>query len=491
MKKIINKGLILLMSLVTVAGCNENNSSNKGSSSSSSITMTENLSEFEKLEAMINNLRKGVKFDGSVYQKSTILNGDHGKPTGEVKENYLNSSFVFQSGEENAFSRYVTYTLEDGTERVMFDDKIFQGEDGQAYYYELNYDNKVTAFPNLDSKLENVNFGYYCLNPFSFLKAEDFYKVEGKENTYTLYSDKASIFASNVFGDLDEAFYGLITNIEFIIEGTTLKSFSVIPESIYDYTLDLENLSELYFFLEQKAEFTISEVGTAKVYKPTAREESNSAEINALQSALSKYSENNYTINLKITYGGDNAGKVGNAVYYYTGEHLYYSKQEDQSKPNAKNDILFYNDGKEFLTPYGYSDEDSEQQVTFTTRATKFYPGYKAEFAKFTYDDLNPALDEINANVFDYNKTFKNYSICEELLGDFASKAMVPQLNEISSFLNGFCKSFKLKLTSDGYLDYATFTYDYNNGFAAEAASVRLIISDVGTTKLPHNLVVK
>lgn len=489
MKNIINKGLILLMSLVTVAGCG-GNSTSSGNNTSTSNTITENLTEYEKIDLMLQNLRKGVKLSGIVHQKSTIMTGEGGRPTGEIRENKLMSEFIFQNGEENAFSRYVTYTLEDGTERVMYDDNIFQGEDGQSYYYELNYDNKVTAFPILNSKLEQVNFGYYCLNPFSYLKASDFYKVEGKENTYTIFRDKASVFASNVFGDLDNAFYGLVTSIEFVIEGSTLKSFTLIPESIYDYTLDLENLQELYFFLEQKAEFTISEVGTAKVKKPSAREVTNSAEINNLQNALSKYSGNNYTINLKITYGGDNVGKVGYGTYYYTGEHVYYSKQEDQSKPSLQNDILFYNDGKEFLTPYGYSDEDSENEVVFTSRAARYYQGYKPEFAKFKYDDLNPAIDEVSAHVFDYNKTFKNYNICDELLGDFASKAIVPQLNEVSGFLNGYCNAFKLKLTSDGFIDYVTFNYDLNNGYAAENAQVRLTITDVGTTVLPHNLVV-
>ena len=93
--------------------------------------------------------------------------------------------------------------------------------------------------------------------------------------------------------------------------------------------------------------------------------------------------------------------------------------------------------------------------------------------------------------MFDYNTTFKNYSICEDLLGDFASKALVPQLSEISDFLNGYCNNFKLKLTSEGFLDYATFSYDLNNGFAVESAQVRLTITDIGTTVLPHNLVVE
>lgn len=488
MKKVINKGLIVLMSLVTFVGCN--NDSSSSSNTSSLITSTGELSEYEKIEVMLMNLRKGVKFDGTIHQKSTILTGDHGTPTGEVRNNDLISSFTFQSGEENAFARYVTYTLEDGTQRVMYDDQLFQGEDGQAYYYELNYDNKVTAFPVYNSKHENVNFGYYCLNPFSFLEAEDFYKVEGKENTYTLYNDKASVFVSNIFGDLDPAFYGIVTSLEFVIEGTSLKSFKVVPESIYDYTLDLTNLSELYFFLEQEANFIVSEVGTAKVNKPEARKEKNSAELDALQSAFSKYSGNNYTMNLRITYGGDKSGQVDYATYYYTGEHLYYSKQEKQVAPDVKTDILFYNEGGKYLVPYGYSDEDSETQVVFTKRAAKAYQGYSVYFTKYTYDDVNPRIDEVSSQIFDYNTTFKNYSVCDELLSDFASKAIVPQLNNVSSFLNSFGKSFKIKLNSDGFIDYVTFSYDYSDEYAVNNAQIRLTITDVGTTTLPYDLVI-
>ena len=75
-------------------------------------------------------------------------------------------------------------------------------------------------------------------------------------------------------------------------------------------------------------------------------------------------------------------------------------------------------------------------------------------------------------------------------MSDFASKAIVPQLNNVSSFLNSFGKSFKIKLTSDGFIDYVTFSYDYSDEYAVNNAQIRLTITDVGTTTLPYDLVI-
>lgn len=488
MKKIINKSLVALMALLTIAGCGENSTSTSNTSNNSSNVV---LTETEKIEKMLNDLRKGVKFVGSVNQTSTMLDGDHGSPTGEVVENSYKTELTFQSGKENAYASYVSTTLEDGSEQVYFNNKVFQGEDGYAYYYDLNYDNKVTKFPFLSSSGEKVNFGYYCLNPFSYLKVEDFIKVDGKENTYTLSNDKASVFSANVFGDIDAAFYDVLESIEFVVDGTTLKSFTIVPSSVYDMAIDYETWTEVYYYLEQIATFEVKDIATATVSKPSSRQvTSNREELDKLQAAFDKYSANNYTINMKIQYSGDYEGVVSYATYYYTGEHLYYSRQENQTTPNAETDILLYDNGGEFLVPYGYSDEDSENEVVFTERAASSFKGYSTKYKQYTYEDVNPKISDVSADLFDYDKTFKNYNVCDEIVADFATKAIVPQINEMSSYLDGYGETFKVRLTDSGDIDYITFNFNYNDGFFARSASVRLTFSNVGTTVLPYNLVI-
>ena len=485
MKKIINKSLVALMTLLTVVGCGDNSNSSSNSSGSSSVVLTEN----QKLEKMVNDARKGVKFVGTVHQTSNILDGDHGTPTGEVMENVYNSSFTYQSGKENAFSSYVYSKEEDGTETVYFNNKVFQGEDGYAYYYELNYDNTVTAFPFYDYG-EKVNFAYYCLNPFSYFEAEDFIKVKDKDNTYTLSRENASLFSSNVFGDIDTAFFGVVKSIEFVLDGSKLKSFTLIPEDNYGMQIDFSTGGEIYYFLEQVATFNVEDVGYAMVAKPKVREVTeNRTELDALQAAFSKYAGKNYTANMKIEYTGDRAGETSFATYYYTGEHLYYSRQEDQSKPNAENDILLYDNGGDYLVPYGYSDALSGTRATFTQDDASSFKGFSTSYTKYTYDDVNPEISKVSADLFDYNKTFKNYSVCDDIVSNFAHKAIVPQLNVLSGYLDGYGNSFKIKLTSSGDIDYISFSVSYSDYFESISANIRLTFTNVGTTVLPHNLV--
>jgi len=485
-----NKNIILtVLSALMLMGCGNNNSTSLNSNSNSSNTINSSsnieLSEIQKLDKMLNELRKGVKFVGVIDQKSNYLKEDHGEPMGDFATNTYNVELTYQSDEINAYSSYVTTTLIDGSTKVYFDNNVFQGEDGHAYYYDLNYNNKVEMFPFVDTSGSPVNFGYYCINPFSYIKAEDFIKVVNKENTYTLKNSKVAAFAANVLGDIDEAFYGLIENFEFTIENGALKGFTITPKDVYGMSIDFESWVYIYYLLEQKATFEVVDIATAKVDKPTPRVATSAKEdLDKLQNAFSKLAGNNFTATLKIDYADISGGGEAFATYYYTGEHLYYSKQEEQNAPNASTDILLYNNGEKYLTPYVYSDEASVDKVVFVEGEGKEVQGY----TNYTYEDVIPVVSEVSAELFDYNKTFKNYSVCNEVMSDFATKAIVPQLNEMSNYLDGSIDSFKIKLTSSGELDYVSFSFYYDDGFFQEAASAKLYFSNIGTTELPYNL---
>ena len=486
MKK--NYLLLTMLGSLVISGCGDNSTSSSVSQSNTNVITSSSstvLTEEQKLEQMITELRKGVKFVGTLDQKSFYLDGDHGKLTGDSATNAYNIELTYQSNGENAYSSYVTSTYSDGSTRVFFDNKVFQGEDGYAYYYDLNYDNQIKKFPFMDNKGDKVNFGYYCANPFSYLKAEDFIKVNIKENTYTLSKSKSTLFASNVFGDFDEAFYGLIEYLEFTVEDGNIRSFTIKPENVYGMSIDYETLVSVYYLLEQSGTFEIKEVGSAKVEKPEIRVATSSKEdLDRLQKAFDKIEGTNYTANMKISYDDISGGGTSYATYYYTGEHLYYSRQETQEAPDASKDILLYNDGETYLTPYVFSDELSANKNIFVKGEGREV----ANYINYKYEDVIPVIKGVSAELFDYNKTFNNYSACNEIVKDIATKAFVPQINEVQYYLDGSVDSFKVKLTSAGDLDYISFSFKYDDGFFQEAASVKLSFTNIGTTELPFDL---
>ena len=218
-KNLIISSLVALLSISTIAGCGNNNGN---TSSSSSVS----ISEEDKFDKMLENLRKGVKFIGTLNQQVAFLDSNMGVPTGKKIENDLHVELNYSSKDENGYSAYVTRYDEVEEEDVeIINTSVFEGEDGYAYYYGLSYDNTIAKYPMLDKNgMEHMNFAYYYLNPFNYLMKEDFIKVEDKENTYTLNKGKANFIASNILGDIDPAFFGVIELIEFKIEDYELKS---------------------------------------------------------------------------------------------------------------------------------------------------------------------------------------------------------------------------------------------------------------------------
>ena len=101
-KNLIISSLVALLSISTIAGCGNNNVNTSSSSSSVSI------SEEDKFDKMLENLRKGVKFIGTLNQQVAFLDSDMGVPTGKKVENDLHVELNYSSKDENGYSAYVT-----------------------------------------------------------------------------------------------------------------------------------------------------------------------------------------------------------------------------------------------------------------------------------------------------------------------------------------------------------------------------------------------
>ena len=476
-KSLFISSLIALLAMSTFTGCE-----NTSSSSSNQITSS-NLTEQDKFENMLKNLRKGVQFVGTLNQEVKYLDSFGGAPTGKVTENQFDVELSYESNEENGYSALAHYFDVNQDEEVyLLDTTVFEGEDGYAYYYALNYDNTIVRYPMLDrTGYEHANFAYYYANPFSYFLAEDFIKVENKENTYTLNNGKAAFFASNVLGDLDPAFFGVIKNIEFVIENYELKTINVVPDIAYDSQTDYETWNTIFFSIEQVATFEVKKAGTNKVSKPAPRE--TKEEHAALKSALDKFSSKNFTANLELEYTKDGETNGGATItYYFDGKNMLFSTLNEGEK--VPTDVLLYQyAGNEYLTPLG-RDLDKDE---FTKEAA----GNLASMdGVLTYNDVTPKVSEVKAEIFNYDKLRKNYRVCDELVSTIGSVACVPLLNPAISSLNGSCTSFVIKLTADENIDYITFTTQTISTYNVITKG-KLTFENIGTTVLPEYVYVE
>lgn len=470
-RKLLISGLITLLSISTFTGC-VNDSSSQNISSSSTL-----MSEEAKLDNMLANLRKGVQFKGVLDQEVSYLDSYQGTPTGKKALNEYQVEINYSSKNENGYSALVNRydaTLEEDIE--IINTTVFEGEDGYAYYYGLNYDNSIIKYPLLDKNgMEHMNFAYYYLNPFNYLMGKDFIKVESKENTYTLNNGKAAFFASNVLGDIDPAFFGVIENIEFKIENYELKGITVEPAIAYDSQTDYETWETIFYSLDQTIILEAKNIGTNEIKKPTPRETKD--EHKALQDALNKFSSKNFKANLHIENLRDGeANGEYDIAYYYDGKNLYFTT-DDNGKPSQGDILLYQYEGEEYLSPLAYDLDEDE----FTAEAAKSLASMNNVFK---YNDITPLISEVKAEIFDYDKFRKNYRCCDELVSFIASRAFVPLLNPIAQQLNGGCSSFVVKLTADGNIDYINFQTQ-TASFYNDISKCKLTFENVGTTTLP------
>lgn len=456
-KKLFISSLIVLLGVSSLTGCGETNVSTSSSqnqiTSSSSNTLE---TEKSKLNEMINNLAKGFSINGTINEKLNILDGYHGDPIGETMYVTYDAKYIYQTGEQNAYSAYVTYE-EEGYEKEEFIDlKVFEGEDRYAYYDELNYDNTVKYYPlySLDSE-EPVNFAYYCSNPFEFILPEDFTKIG--DNKYELNKGKAAFLSTTLFGDIDGAFNGAVLSNEFVVENGNFKSFKLVPEKFHNSLTDYESLSAIYYYAEFDANFEFNQIGNAVVDPVSPKVGNEKTEL--LNKAFDKFQNKNFTAAMHIEYKNQDGELLGeNFEYtYYDGEAIYMSFAEDQSEHDSLNNQYCAPNKDGILDGLGV-----------------------------TYSEAVPLISEVEAAIFDYNEETGLYDACDEVYSYIAALAFVPRVSNIGLLLDGYIDYFSLELDEDGNLVNIYFGYEYTYALSSEIGSVKLSYYDVDNTKIPH-----
>ena len=476
-KSILLTSLVMLLALPTFAGCNsDKDSSNLITSGTDNSLKSHNA----KMENMLESLRKSVRFEGRIEQNVTFLTSLEGTPTGEEVKNVYLPNFVYDNRDGNKFGSTVYQEVEGGENALVYDNQLYEGEDGYTYYNALNYDNTIQGFPLLTYSGQKIAFAYAYLNPFHYLVAEDFIEVEGKENTYTLNKAKGTFFSSCVLSDIDIAFSDIVDTIEFVVEDYQMKSIKVIPYDDVDETLNYETFEVKYYKISQVATLDVKDVGVASINIPSVKETKDSHA--ALQGALDKFKGNNYTATLDVEITTDSANKKGTYTYYYDGSSLYITAGQDQTEPQASDILLYQYEGEEYLTPLMYDAASSK----FTKDAAE---SLKEMDGVLKYNDVAPKVSEVRAEIFNYQSFRKTYEICDEMVSSIGSMAFIPQINPIDEYLKNTIK-FIIRLTRDGNLDYISFSFQ-SQGWSNVSGQCTLSYDNIGTTELPYDLVVE
>lgn len=491
-KNTIMLSLVSLMSISLLTGCNLFNNNSMINNSSSTINKKLINEEMKLLNA-------GVKFSIEVKQNLKFLDKIYGEYTNKKETHNLSAEIIYQGGELKAFSSKVKDSYLDGFEYDKVDMCVFEGKDGGTYYKELNYDNTVNTYAYEQDGIL-VNYNYYCVNPFGFISEDDFIKLN--ENTYSLSKSKSAFFASYVLGDIDDAFFGVIDKCEFVFDGKDLKEIKVVPHP--SQRQRTEGYSNVYYMLEQEVILSVIDKGSnVKVNEVKPNEPKDTAEIEKLATALKNLKKDNYTLDLEVEFKGSKmevleegeekeyAYHYGYATYFYTGTDLYHSSRQEKelpATPSADNDMLLYDVGKEKLAAYGYSEADSVNGAVFTQAAGSNFSQINNVA---TYEEITPKLNEVNANIFNYNSEKGCYSICESMETYIASIAIVPPFTTFAEYLYDYGTGLDIYLGNDGNIDRIEFSFMYHEGYTYLEGNSVIKFSNIGTTVLPYNLTVK
>lgn len=457
-RNILFTSLIALLSISTLASCNGSNNSTSNNSQITSSINEELLAQRAELENMLNKLNNGLTLEGIIKEKFNLLDGYHGNPINQTINVKYDAEYIYEVSEEKAYSAIVTYQEEGYPEEEFLNTQVFEGEDGCAYYEELDYDNIVKRHPyySIDTD-QKINYGYYCLNPFNYLLPEDFTKIG--DNTYSLSKGKASFLASNIFGDIDDAFAGVIEKCEFIVEDNQFKSFTLVPTKSHGEFTDLSTQSAVYYYAEFEAKFDFKNIGTSKVKRLQSKEKTDETE--ALQNAFNKFKNKNYTAYLYGSYVNQDNEFIGeNHEYtYYDGEEIYMSFIEDQSA----------------------HDEVNNNYCSLGANG-------KLGILGLTYEEATPKMSEIDASIFNYNPETELYSICDEMVSYIGAVAIVPLITNFYVEIDGYTTACDIKLDSEGNIEYVNIKYELQFALSAEYGDIMITFYDIDNTKIPHGL---
>ena len=430
------------------------------------------------IETAIEKLRKSFTLEGEIYQKAKFLDGYDGAYTGEEAEHNFTYSYYMENGEVTGLSREFLGVEEDGNTYNVMNDTFIRGEDGHVYFEELSVQNEVQQIAAVESSGKVVNYDYYFCNPFDYILAKDFTHVEG--NTYSLSRDKASFLSTKLFNAFDICFDEVITSVTCTFENDELKYMELVPEEIMDYTT--VGASNKYYILESKVTLNFSKAGETKLnlVQPRAHKD----EHDKLTAAF-KNIQDNYTLTINYTIEQDGEELPANVrKYYFTKEGIFYKTDcTDMENPVANSDVALKVGENGKLTAYGYNEATNKW-----TAQAGISNGHSA-FNSFTRKDIEPVINTVAGEIFDYSPNQDKYYVCEELETFIGVEAFIPALETIGDdYLNGFGTGAIVKLNSEGVLDTVNIGYAIDNGFLDRVVNFELVFENIGTTTLPFGI---
>ncbi len=425
------------------------------------------------ITSMLNDLSNGFKMTGTMKQNAIWLDPYTGEPSGDVDTNSYNLEYYYQnSGDITGVSQFVSYyDAETKKDIYMSDETYIKGNDGFTYFYELGYKNKLEAIAAVDSVGNNVNYDFYFDNPFSHILAKDFTKIDG--NTYSLVKSKAFYLSYMLFSRIDPVFYEVVDSANFVIEGNTLKSATIKPIQIMDY-VTIENVIR-YYILETIVEVQFEDAGKATIKTPELREyhDYHAPLKNALETI-----NNNYTLKITHTSAINENGGTNVFTFYYTPTYIYWQCGENDTISVDNDVILKVVDSSQTVIPMVYDDINGNWSAN---KATNY-----AQIKGASVDLFLPEINDVAAEIFDYNGQSMTYTPNSYILPYLASECFVP-LVLTTQELNGYTTDFVVSLDK-GNLKTINISYSYNNGWDVYHGNYILEFSNIGSTVLPFGI---
>lgn len=430
------------------------------------------------IKTTLEGLRNGFAFDGDVNLKATYENTSLGETVSQRPVQY-----TYENAEKTAIQRKIYSIEEDGTKYLDDNEVLVEGEDGSAYYMELDYTNKVAEIQAVDSLDTPINYGLELGNPFAYIIESDFTKVN--DTTYSLSKEKAAFFVSKLFGFLDDVFYTIPQEATFTFENETLKNIKIIPGTLDDQ-ITIGYSTEPYT-VSAVVDLDISDIGTARVDVPEVKE--HKPEHDALGVALKKFGKN-YTTKAKYTQVTTNLMNLQMSKFdyyynmYFADDYLFYQAgyDKDATSYNKVNDVLLSYDDDGTFTAYGLNEVNN----TWTQQAAASN-GLSPYSNLYTYY-LIPEIANVAPEIFEYNEKTGLYECCDELIGHIGAYCFIPPLENEEPY-NGYGDKCTIKLEGDT-ITQIVISFYYNNSFNEMVGTFTFDYSDFGTTTLPSDIVV-
>lgn len=422
----------------------------------------------DMLSKTVEDLASGVKISGRIDETAKFLNGRGGSVTGETAQTRYDFEYVFENRDTNGFERKLYGFEGDGTRYNLVNEVLIEGQDGLAYYNELGYENKIVDVPAEASNGDDVNFGYFCDNPFRYLSRNDFTKIDN--NTYNLERKKASFIASKLFSTVDVIFDEVIKTAKFYFEDSKLVSIVFEPKQIETY--DTFGLDNRYFLLDAKATIQVSDIGTATITRQSVRP--HYEEHDALNVAFDEI-EDNYTLDVVYNFKIDNQPDSVHYKFYYTKNGVFWDCGGDDVATTADLLIRYNNNGT--IVPYGYDEANDK----FTTAAASDFSSlFNAPKEVFV-----PVVSDVAAEVFDFNKNTNEYHVNPALQSFIGIECFIPSC-VAEQYLNGYGTDCVVTL-NENHLNQITVSYYRRDSFSDRSGEYILTYSNVGTTTLPYS----